>query len=102
VHAFESRKLARLAVYDDPAMLAFIGRWLERSAGAAMRAGELFELWKEHCAGGNAISLQRSKKRSAFSSSKTAAAQFKLNEMPTPYRSSGSLSAVPPSLRNAR
>ncbi len=38
-----------LLLVDDPAMVAFIGRRLERSAGAATRAGELFDLWKLDC-----------------------------------------------------
>jgi hypothetical protein len=36
---------------DDPEMLAFIARRLERCEGAIMKAGELFELWQEDCAG---------------------------------------------------
>jgi hypothetical protein len=40
-----------IASSDDPEMLAFIARRLERCEGAIMKAGELFELWREDCSG---------------------------------------------------
>ena len=35
---------------EDTTMLEFIGRRLERRAGAAMRSGEAFRLWEDDCA----------------------------------------------------
>jgi hypothetical protein len=43
-----------IASTDDPEMLAFIARRLERCEGAVMKAGELFELWQEDCVGSGA------------------------------------------------
>ncbi len=34
---------------DDPDMLAFIARRLERCDGVSMKAGDLFKLWEEDC-----------------------------------------------------